>query len=634
MQWRASFLWHISFPANMPNNETDLVALLDRQQRKDLFRLIADITESMRSAIESYTNKPHHSKLTEPPIEASTVLQVPEKPDSLPSPQLTGLQQAALNSIDKWRASVLSRIAEALHAPPHHRSPPATNPPPALCTFGQKDLAWLQATYPPISTPLTQTLDPGHGELILQSLLLLLLSLESYDARSRVLLLRICSSLGIPLATLIQLENTTATSLLQAAEMMSASTETSSRAESSKNANWWKVSAASIAGAALIGVTGCLAAPMVAAGVGSVMGGLGLGATAAAGYLGALSSSGTLVGALFGAYGGRMSGRVMERYAKEVEDFSFLPLQAEGEGRLRVAIGITGWIAEHENEITAPWRVLGGGVETYALRWEVAALQDLGHALQTILTTYVMGKIKGQIIKRTLLATLYSALWPLGLMKAAKVVDNPFSIAKVRAEKAGLVLADAIIHRAQGERPVTLVGFSLGARVIYACLLSMAERGAFGLVENVVLFGAPVPASTDAWKSIRTVVAGRVINVFSSQDYILAFLYRTSSIQLGVAGLQNVEVDGVENVDVGDRVEGHLKYRFAVAGVLKELLRGDVEVREAEKMERELGELEKEEKLQMKAKGHADEDEVEEVVEKAGRELEDRRQAREREEGS
>jgi hypothetical protein len=330
---------------------------------------------------------------------------------------------------------------------------------------------------------------------------------------------------------------------------------------------------------------------------------------------------------LFGAYGGRMGGRAMERYAKEVEDFSFVPLE-EGVGRLRVAVGITGWITEHEDEIVAPWQVLGEGVEAYALRWEVAALQDLGCALHTVLTTYVMGKVKSEIIRRTVFSTLYSALWPLGLMKAAKVVDNPFSIAKVRSDKAGLVLADAIIDKMQGERPITLAGFSLGARVIYACLLSLAERGAFGLVENVVLFGAPVPASKEAWEKIRTVVAGRVVNVHSSGDYILGFLYRTSSFQLGVAGLQTIEVEGVENVDVGEQVEGHLKYRYAVAGVLREVFRGDVEVREAEKQEHILRDLEERDQEKGKAGTVGQEDDVDSVVENAEKELDERQRAR------
>ena len=100
--------------------------------------------------------------------------------------------------------------------------------------------------------------------------------------------------------------------------------ETKKAAEASQTARKWKVGLASVAGAALIGVTGGLAAPLLAAGVGSVMGGLGLGATAAAGYLGTLAGSSVLVGGLFGAYGARMTGDAMDAYARQVEDFAFL----------------------------------------------------------------------------------------------------------------------------------------------------------------------------------------------------------------------------------------------------------------------------------------------------------------------
>lgn len=81
-----------------------------------------------------------------------------------------------------------------------------------------------------------------------------------------------------------------------------------------------------------------------------------------------------------------------------------------------------------------------------------------------------MGYAKSEIIKRTVCASLSAGLWPFGFLKVLRIIDNPFSIAKARSKKAGEVLADALINKAQGERPVTLIGYSLGARVIYTCL--------------------------------------------------------------------------------------------------------------------------------------------------------------------
>ena len=327
------------------------------------------------------------------------------------------------------------------------------------------------------------------------------------------------------------------------------------------------------------------------------------------------------------------------RYAAEVKDFAFVPLR-KSDPCLRVTIGITGWLTD-PNEVILPWKALNENSEVYALRWEMDALMDLGSSLQEVLKSYAWSYVKLEIIKRTVLASLWAAIWPVALLRAARVIDNPFSIAKHRSEKAGQVLADAIINKAQGERPVTLVGFSLGARVIYYCLQSLAERGAYELVENVVLMGAPVPSSGDTWTSARTVVAGRIVNVYSEKDYILGFLYRTSSVQFGIAGLQPVKVPSIENLDVSNRVEGHLRYRHVVGVILKEIFGHDVDVGEVSREEEVLKALElKDEQIERERKerekdggGGRDVDgEIDSALERAERELEERKIRREEDE--
>ena len=46
------------------------------------------------------------------------------------------------------------------------------------------------------------------------------------------------------------------------------------------------------------------------------------------------------------------------------------------------------------------------------------------------------------------------------------------------------------IQRHLGVRPITLIGFSLGARVIFFALLELAKSKAFGIVQDVFLLGA------------------------------------------------------------------------------------------------------------------------------------------------
>ncbi|EKG11129.1 hypothetical protein MPH_11747 [Macrophomina phaseolina MS6] len=538
----------------------------------------------------------------------------------LSAPKMRELGDAALAFFDDWRDAVLARVGEIVNSKEKAQGQKEV----AKAKEGRREGARtrkvedrdrdeaaskaLRELYPPVATPLVQ-LEEEKRALVLHSMLLLLLSLEHYSAHSRVLLLHLTSSLGLNIEFLADDEAKVARVLLEAAHKMSADEETKKKAEENAKSRKWKVGLASVAGAAVIGITGGLAAPLLAAGLGSVMGGLGLGATAAAGYLGTLASSSVIVGGLFGAYGGRMTGKMMDQYAKEVSDFGFVPVQEfhrprkieKEHRRLRVAIGISGWLT-NKDEVVEPWRVIDTSIEGFALRYELEAMLNLGNALIGMVKSAAWSYAKSEIIKRTVFASLTAALWPIGLLKISRVVDNPFSVAKARSEKAGEVLADALINKAQGERPVTLIGYSLGARVIYSCLQSLAERKAFGLVESAVLLGAPAPSTAADWRRMRSVVSGRVVNVYSTNDYILAFLYRTSSIQYGVAGLQKIEgVKGVENVDVSYMVSGHTRYRYLTGRILKKIGFEDVDLEEVEREEQEMRKAEEEENKAVEA---------------------------------
>ena len=96
-----------------------------------------------------------------------------------------------------------------------------------------------------------------------------------------------------------------------------------------------------------------------------------------------------------------------------------------------------------------------------------------------------------------------------------------------RANAAGLILADSLIDRNLGARPITLVGFSLGARVIFAALRELASKDAYGLVQNVYLFGSPIVANRDEYLRVRSVISGRFVNGYASNDWILGNYIRT-----------------------------------------------------------------------------------------------------------
>nr|GEV50095.1 zinc finger, CCHC-type [Tanacetum cinerariifolium] len=140
-----------------------------------------------------------------------------------------------------------------------------------------------------------------------------------------------------------------------------------------------------------------------------------------------------------------------------------------------------------------------------------------------------------------------------------------------KSDKAGKLLAEVLIKGLQGNRPVTLVGFSLGARAIFKCLQHLAETGNDGLVERVVLLGAPVSIQGENWGAVRKVVSGRFINAFSTNDWMLGVAFRASLLSQGLAGIQSVNVPGIENVDVTEIIEGHSSYLWATQEILDRL---------------------------------------------------------------
>jgi hypothetical protein len=120
---------------------------------------------------------------------------------------------------------------------------------------------------------------------------------------------------------------------------------------------------------------------------------------------------------------------------------------------------------------------------------------------------------------------------------------------------------------------MTLIGFSLGARVIFYALIELARQKAFGIVQDVFLLGATVTAPTRTWCETRSVVSGRYVNAFAKNDWVLNYLFRATSGGLNaVAGLRPIkDVPGLENVEVTDKIAGHMSYRAFMPLILDQL---------------------------------------------------------------
>ncbi|KAK7480826.1 hypothetical protein BaRGS_00027912, partial [Batillaria attramentaria] len=319
-------------------------------------------------------------------------------------------------------------------------------------------------------------------------------------------------------------------------------------------------------------LTGGLAAPLVAAGAGVIIGGAGAAA------LGSVAGV-AIIGSLFGVAGAGLTGYKMKRRVGAIEEFEFEPLICGGplqlqtvQRQLHITITVTGWLDSKMPDFKQPWQNLAASQEQYSLRWESRFLKELGQALDYIFNSAV-SIATNEALKYTVLSALMAAIaWPSALLSVSKVIDNPWSVALQRAVATGRQLAEVLLTREQGKRPVTLIGYSLGGRVIFYCLEEMAKRkGCEGIIEDVVILGAPVPGNDKAWDTFSRVVAGRIVNGYCRGDWLLKFLYRTSSVQLHIAGLAPVPWKNrrMHNIDLSDVVSGHMDYMRKLDTILR-----------------------------------------------------------------
>ncbi|RDY10949.1 putative membrane protein F35D11.3, partial [Mucuna pruriens] len=345
---------------------------------------------------------------------------------------------------------------------------------------------------------------------------------KGYDARHRVTLRLLATWLDIKWAKMEAIETIVSSSAMTFLKGQDSSKEETQEKES----KWdkWKrggiIGAAALTGGTLMAITGGLAAPAIAAGLGALAPTLGtlIPVIGASGFTAAASAAGTVAGSVavaasFGAAGAGLSGSKMARRVGGVDEFEFKAIgENHNQGRLGVEIMISGFVFEDEDFIR-PWEGLNDNLERYALQWESKNLYALSTAIRDWLTSRIAAELMKQGAMMTVLHALLTALaWPAALLAATDFIDSTWTIAIDRSDKAGKLLAEVLLGGLQGNRPVTLVGYSLGARVIFKCLecLAETENGA-ELVERVVLLGAPIAIKDENWEAARKMVAGRFV---------------------------------------------------------------------------------------------------------------------------
>ena len=425
----------------------------------------------------------------------------------------------------------------------------------------------------PEDIPRSEKLDLDLRWTVLCDLFLVLISDSVYDARSRLLLERVAAAMNISWIQICRFEKR----VIDALEMQEEASKESwneedhieERRKKGLRRKYMVMGLATVGGGLVIGLSAGLLAPVIGAGLAA--GFTTIGVTGTAGFLGGVGGAALITSAAT-ATGGTIAIRASNRRTGHVKTFEYRPLH--NNKRLNLVLSVSGWMNGKIDDVRLPFSTVDPIMgDIYSLLWEPEMLQSMGDTIN-ILATEALTQTVQQVLGSTVLVALMASIQlPVVLTKLSYLIDNPWTVSLDRANAAGLILADSLIDRHLGQRPVTLLGFSLGSRLIFSCLKELAHRGAYGLVQNVYLFGSPIVANKDEYLRARSVISGRFVNGYSTSDWVLGYLFRlTSGGIMRIAGLTPVEgIPGLENVDVTTLVRGHMSYRTAMPRLLREV---------------------------------------------------------------
>lgn len=247
------------------------------------------------------------------------------------------------------------------------------------------------------------------------------------------------------------------------------------------------------------------------------------------------------------------------------------------------------------------------GGELYTVKFESDLSKKLCDSVENFLRNILYRESTKQILQYTAMAALSAALTiPSALVGLTAMIDEDWTLICERSDEAGIELARSLLNRKNGHRPISLVGFSFGARIIFSCLKEIARcqplwedyqktksppskqppnlattdgtlemsfenmREPASIIEDVILMGIPNYATTSNWNSVRQIVAGRFVNCFSRKDLVLSLMFRYKNFGLSsIAGTCPVPIRGVENVDVTDIIPSHREYCLRTRDILE-----------------------------------------------------------------
>jgi len=347
-----------------------------------------------------------------------------------------------------------------------------------------------------------------------------------------------------------------------------------------------KVAGFTIGGVVVFAPLSILAAPTIA----STLGGLGVLGTASTGTIistlggAALTSASlaavgggtviagvTFITAAGAALGAIQGGRISNYYFGELKNTFSILKQNEGSGP--AIIYINGFLTE-KDEDTRDWRSgIRGGCKDYPwyhLKWDSKNLSELGKMIA------VDGEAARQFAKKLakkMAKKAGSKLNPLTLgFLLSDLISNPWHTAMVRAAMTGILLADLMARTKNQE--FILMGHSLGARVIYYALATLATKETPIVRDAILLGGAVGSRDTKGWENAARAVKGCIYNCFSKKDLVLKYIYQGANFKISQPiGYQPIVSSSNKIVDVNctSLVNAHTNWKGQLQNILEKI---------------------------------------------------------------
>jgi hypothetical protein len=331
------------------------------------------------------------------------------------------------------------------------------------------------------------------------------------------------------------------------------------------------VSGLAVGGGLLLFLTGGMAAPAVGGLIGSQVMGLSGAAAVSAGLAaiggGSLAAGGMgmaggslIVSSIFGLGGALAAAGSGANLTGDLEEFQFVSA-APNRKACHNIICIHGFL-QQGIDCQTEWQAVTDFYPhsiVFGLNWESKKLQDITNILQNGAVNVALSQAVGFIAKSGLKAAGGMFAWPAGILSAFKLIDNPWAVARNRSEKAGIALGKII---EQMKSPVSLLGYSLGSRVIIHALEYLEKKNVSGKVFDVYILAGAVGSDSIFFKSrnLKRVVTNHIYNVYSERDAILSYIYRTAEWGNFPIGLKFLEHPEVINIDGTGFVSDHMDY--------------------------------------------------------------------------